>query len=172
MACYLHTLTLLSIGWQWFAVNYFTLQSGLGVFNLEQHLLPMQFQLPLNNCVVGTNVCWIRYSKIPFRGPRARLISKNPLRSSSTARILRAHSHSMSGGSIWASLECQCCFWIAGGLVSYLTQWLYSPSSYSKTALTLKRSSDWTSTHWVWVHVLLEYGRALLISYNGYGNKD
>jgi hypothetical protein len=26
------------------------------------------------------------------------------------ARILKAHSHSMSGGSIWASLECQCCF--------------------------------------------------------------
>jgi hypothetical protein len=30
-------------------------------------------------------------------------------------RILKAHS--MSGGSIWASLECQCCFWIAGGWV-------------------------------------------------------
>jgi hypothetical protein len=32
----------------------------------------------------------------------------------------KAHSHSMSAwGSIWASLEsveCQCCFWIAGGL--------------------------------------------------------
>jgi hypothetical protein len=38
--------------------------------------------------------------------------------------ILKAHSHSKSGGSIWASLECQCCFWIAGGLVSYLTMWL------------------------------------------------
>ena len=31
--------------------------------------------------------------------------------------ILKAHSHSMSGGSIWASLEYQCCFWIAGGWV-------------------------------------------------------
>jgi hypothetical protein len=40
------------------------------------------------------------------------------------ARILKAHSHSKSGSSIWASLECQCCFWIAGGLVSYLTMWL------------------------------------------------
>jgi hypothetical protein len=30
----------------------------------------------------------------------------------------------MSGSSIWASLECQCCFWIVGGLVSYLTIWL------------------------------------------------
>jgi hypothetical protein len=34
------------------------------------------------------------------------------------------HSHSMSGGSIWASRGCQCCFWIAGWLVSYLTMWL------------------------------------------------
>jgi hypothetical protein len=40
------------------------------------------------------------------------------------ACILKAHSHSKSGGSIWASLECQCCFWIAEGLVSYLTTWL------------------------------------------------
>jgi hypothetical protein len=40
------------------------------------------------------------------------------------ACILKAHSHAMSGGSIWASLECQCCFWIAGVLVSYLTMWL------------------------------------------------
>ena len=39
----------------------------------------------------------------------------------SVSRILKAHSHSMSGGLIWASLERQCCFWIAGGLVSYLT---------------------------------------------------
>jgi hypothetical protein len=33
----------------------------------------------------------------------------------SNARILKAHSHSrsMSGSSIWASLECYCCFWIA-----------------------------------------------------------
>jgi hypothetical protein len=42
----------------------------------------------------------------------------------SIARILKAHSHSKSGGSIWASLECQCCFWIAEGLVLYLTMWL------------------------------------------------
>jgi hypothetical protein len=44
--------------------------------------------------------------------------------SSFYACILKAHSHSKSGGSIWASLECRCCFWIAGGLVSYLTMWL------------------------------------------------
>jgi hypothetical protein len=44
-------------------------------------------------------------------------------RSRSTyACILKAHSKSR--GSIWASLECQCCFWIAGGWVSYLTVWL------------------------------------------------
>jgi hypothetical protein len=69
------------------------------------------------------------------------------------ARILKAHSHShsMSGGSIGASLECHFCFWIAGGLVPYHTMWL--TSSYSKTTLTLNGSSDWTSTHWVWVWV-------------------
>jgi hypothetical protein len=35
------------------------------------------------------------------------------------ACILKAHSHSKSGGSIWASLECQCGFWIAGGILEY-----------------------------------------------------
>jgi hypothetical protein len=30
----------------------------------------------------------------------------------------------VSGGSIWACLECQCYFWTAGGLVSPCTQWL------------------------------------------------
>jgi hypothetical protein len=61
--------------------------------------------------------------------------------------LLKAHSrsHSKSGGSIWASLECQWCFWIAGGLVLYLTMWPYSPSSYSKTTF------NGTSTLWVWV---------------------
>jgi hypothetical protein len=34
----------------------------------------------------------------------------------------------MSGGSIWASLECQCSFWIAGGLVSYLTEYTHPPA--------------------------------------------
>jgi hypothetical protein len=34
------------------------------------------------------------------------------------------HSHSKCGSSIWASLECQCCFWITGRLVSYLTMWV------------------------------------------------
>jgi hypothetical protein len=42
------------------------------------------------------------------------------------ACILKAHSHSysMSVSSIWASLEGQRCFGIAGGVVSYLTMWL------------------------------------------------
>ena len=40
------------------------------------------------------------------------------------ARILKAHSHSMSGSSIWASLVCHCYFWIAGGRLPYLTRWL------------------------------------------------
>jgi hypothetical protein len=41
----------------------------------------------------------------------------------------------MSGGSIRASLECQCCFWIAGGLVPYRTMWLL-------TLLLFKNSID------------------------------
>jgi hypothetical protein len=44
-------------------------------------------------------------------------------------RILKAHSHSMSGGSIWVSFECQCYFWIAGVLVSYFTMWLLTLQS-------------------------------------------
>jgi hypothetical protein len=39
-------------------------------------------------------------------------IDSEPYRTN--ACILKAHSHSKSGGSIWASLECQCCFWTAG----------------------------------------------------------
>ena len=31
---------------------------------------------------------------------------------STYARILKAHSHSMSGGPFYASLGCSCCFWI------------------------------------------------------------
>jgi hypothetical protein len=37
--------------------------------------------------------------------------------------------------------------------VSYLTMWLLTLQLFKKTALTLKRSSFWTSTHWVWVWV-------------------
>ena len=48
------------------------------------------------------------------------------------ARILKAHSHTKSGGSIWASFECQCCFWIAGGLVSYLTMSLFTLQLFKK----------------------------------------
>jgi hypothetical protein len=52
----------------------------------------------------------------------------------SYARILKAHSHSMSGGSIRVSLECQCCFWIAAGLRPYtkssltLNEWRFNLS--------------------------------------------
>jgi hypothetical protein len=69
------------------------------------------------------------------------------------ARILKAHSHSMSGGSIWSSLECQCCFWIAGGLVSYLTMWLLTPQApaIQKQHWHSREAQNWTSTHWVWV---------------------
>jgi hypothetical protein len=45
------------------------------------------------------------------------------------ACFLKAHSCTLTikewrWNSIWASLECQCCFRTAGGLVSYLTMWL------------------------------------------------
>jgi hypothetical protein len=51
----------------------------------------------------------------------------------SNARILKAHSHSMSGGSIWASLECHSCFWIAGGwVVTYLVRNDTNPRAIQK----------------------------------------
>jgi hypothetical protein len=43
------------------------------------------------------------------------------------AHILKAHLHSMSGSSMWASRECHCCFWIVGGLVSYLDYYVTTP---------------------------------------------
>jgi hypothetical protein len=45
--------------------------------------------------------------------------------------ILKAHSYSMSGGSIWASLECQCCFWIAGWY-SHIESYDTNPSAIQK----------------------------------------
>ena len=71
---------------------------------------------------------------------------------------LKAHSrsHSKSEGSIWASLECQCCFLIlAGVLVSYLTMWLL-------TLQLFKNSTDTQEKPRLNLHslsVLLEYRR-------------
>ena len=47
-------------------------------------------------------------------------------------RVLKAHSHlhSMSGGSIWASLEYHRRFWIARGLMLHLSD--YSPPAFQK----------------------------------------
>ena len=59
------------------------------------------------------------------------------------ARILKAHSHSMSGSSIWDSFECQCCFWIAGEIISYLTMWL----------LTLQLFKNSIDTQWQQWHI-------------------
>jgi hypothetical protein len=82
-----------------------------------------------------------------------------PFLSLSYARILKAHSYSysMSGGSIWASLECQCCFWTAGGRVV---------TEYGMT-LALQLFKNCISTqeklrlnlHSLSVSELLEYGR-------------
>jgi hypothetical protein len=73
--------------------------------------------------------------------------------------ILKDHSHSKSAGSTWASLECQCGFWIAGGLVSHLTTWLL-------TLQLFKLKQHWHSCkgftsrlnfHSLRVSVLLQY---------------
>jgi hypothetical protein len=71
------------------------------------------------------------------------------------ARNLKAHSHSMSGGSIWASLERQCCFWIAGGLVSYLTVWLLTLQLFKNSIGTQDKLK--LKPHSLSVSELLEY---------------
>jgi hypothetical protein len=73
------------------------------------------------------------------------------------ARILKAHSHSMSGSSIWASLECHCCFWIAGGLVSYLTMWPLTLQLFKNSIDTQEKLR--LNLHSLSVSELLEYGR-------------
>ena len=78
------------------------------------------------------------------------------------ARILIAHSHSMSGGSIWASLKCHCCFWIAGGLVSYLTMWLLTLQLFKNSIDTQEKLRLNLHSLSVSVSELLEYGRKSL----------
>jgi hypothetical protein len=74
------------------------------------------------------------------------------------ARILKAHSYSMSGSSIWASLECQCCFWIAGRLGSYLlTMWLLTLQLFKNSIGTQGKLR--LNFHSLSVSELLEYGR-------------
>jgi hypothetical protein len=71
-----------------------------------------------------------------------------------SAKVFRPYSknsHSMSGGSIWASLECQCCFWMAEGLVSYTLQ-VFKNSTDTQEKLRLNLYS-------LSVSELLEYGR-------------
>jgi hypothetical protein len=74
-------------------------------------------------------------------------MSSHIVRYETDARILKAHSHLhwMSGSSIWASLECHCCFWIAGGLISVVqhlrphkkNSWLASPPAHKKAPLRI-----------------------------------
>ena len=79
------------------------------------------------------------------------------------ASILKAHSHSMSGSSIWASLECHCCFWIAGvpyyviTRVSYLTMWLLTLQLFKNSIDTNEKLR--LNLHSLSVIELLEYGR-------------
>jgi hypothetical protein len=73
------------------------------------------------------------------------------------ACILKGHSHSNSGGSIWASLECQFCFWTAGGLVSYLTMWLLTLQLFKNRTDTQEKLR--LNLHSLSVSDLLEYRR-------------
>ena len=128
-----------SLSWlQVYRANY-TQPSGEWLSNVFLALAKFAVRRPKTRWVVATVTWKHSLSKHPWFGNSAKVF-----------RPYSKNSHSMSGSSIWASLECQCCFWIAEGWCRTLLC-DYSPSSYSKTALTLKRSSDWTSTHWVWV---------------------
>jgi hypothetical protein len=82
---------------------------------------------------------------------------KNKSRASDWERFLKAHSHSMSGGSIWAFLECQWCFWIAGGLVSYLTMWLLTLQLFKNSINTQEKLR--LNLHSLSVSELSEYRR-------------
>ena len=64
----------------------------------------------------------------------------------------------MSGGSIWASLECHRCFWIAGGLVSYLTMWLFTLQLFKNAYDTQEKLRLDLHSLGVSVSELLEYG--------------
>jgi hypothetical protein len=73
------------------------------------------------------------------------------------ACILKAQSHSKSGGSIWASLECQCCIRIAEGLVSYLTMRLLTLQLFKNSADTQEKLR--LNLHSLSVSELSEYRR-------------
>jgi hypothetical protein len=82
------------------------------------------------------------------------------------ARILKADSHSMSGSSIWASLECRCCFWIAGGLVSYFTMWLLTLQLFKNSIDTQEKFRLNLYSLSASVSELLEYGRMYVQTYS------
>jgi hypothetical protein len=63
----------------------------------------------------------------------------------------------MSGGSIWASLECQFCFWIAGGWVSYLTMRLLTLQLFKNSIDTQEKLRS--NLHSLSASELLEYRR-------------
>jgi hypothetical protein len=73
----------------------------------------------------------------------------------------------MSGGSIWASLECQYCFWIAGGLVPYHTMWLLTLQLFKNNIDTQAQGKLRLNLHSLSVSVseLLEYRRKVTSFY-------
>jgi hypothetical protein len=76
------------------------------------------------------------------------------------------NSHSLSHyGSIWTSLECQCCFWTAGWLVSYLTMWLLTLQLFKNSIVSLTQWKLKLNLNSLSVSVieLLEYRRICYI---------
>jgi hypothetical protein len=99
------------------------------------------------------HVSW-RVHHIGYHSKRANTceLSLEYLKGRTNARILKADSHSMSEDSIWASLECQCCFWIAGGLVSYFTMRLLALQLFKNSIdIQEKLTIEPPFIHWVWV---------------------
>jgi hypothetical protein len=87
---------------------------------LESWTLPGHRTTMFWNFRFGPETAWTLIEKNPFRFLNSSAIilgSAKYVRS--FVCILKAHSHSKSGDSIWASLECHCCFWIAWHQVLY-----------------------------------------------------
>jgi hypothetical protein len=88
------------------------------------------------------NVCYflffINFSVLEKNISLVRMATVKDMSWKTYACILKAHSHShsMSGSAIWASLECHCCFWIAGGLgclpFTWKFRWFHTESKWKK----------------------------------------
>jgi hypothetical protein len=107
------------------------------------------FDLNLNQR--GTNICprtvldWTKFELFTLQ-PWS-FVSFGFVVDTTARRILKAHSHSMSGSSIWASLECHCCFWpyyVITHPLAIATQWKLRLTLKGSSLALSKESSDWT----------------------------